>query len=292
MKKRNEWRRDIDVVGSGNSRSIRFFGLEVFKVVYNPENFFKAGIRQYETLNPSPAWKDQQIIATTIDKYKQEKNIDLTREEAEKIMSDYEKWFAEAKAHRMSKYIEEELGSIIGEMLSRAEREAQMIAASEYYDRPISAERAREVLDPYWEFEKDRLGIAGPGGPTRTKHHWTDKQRANFTEHYESLHKIWREVRRLYKKVCQLKQWPMIIKGEYPVLPDDLISYLCDPDPYMWSAANLAIEHAARCVGIPPFLYTPRQLRTYLLKADSKIEKSIGRNSRKKMKHKSENEVP
>lgn len=116
----------------------------------------------------------------------------------------------------------------------------------------------------------ERLEVRGRGGATRTKVDWDFSRGMELYNQFRLLHPVWKDAKTLFKQ--SLKQsargsrWRQIVKAAHPELPDDLIGFLADLDPYKWNPANLALENAARLCGMKPFTYTPRQLRKKLHK--------------------------
>jgi len=255
----------FDVVGSGNSRSVQIQGVEIFRVSYRPEGLIEGLVASFLEGKFPKITEDEQLLPDT--ENVSNGKFDLTEfpQSAEELFRSSIKEFAV----RMADYITRNLGGLVGQMATAAIRGEAFPIASQSVDKdrgknptPLSAEQVKkEVFDIYWQYIKQRMGIRGRGGATRTKHNWSAEELLIFNHYYTSLRPIWKKVKKLFKEVRRNDNWREIIKAAYHDLPEDLIERLSVLDPYESSPSSIALEHSARLCEVPPDTYTPVSLK-------------------------------
>jgi hypothetical protein len=98
--------------------------------------------------------------------------------------------------------------------------------------------------------------------------------------HYDKVYPEWKKAKKLYRKLRTDRNWRDQVLLDHPTFPKDLIARL-EPNPRLSGAVNaalakkggssaeseIALEHAARLCGVPPYEYSIRWLKSRLKKS-------------------------
>jgi hypothetical protein len=132
----------------------------------------------------------------------------------------------------------------------------------------------KEILAIGERPKRKRLNIL-QGGKRTSKHHWSDELYELFLNNWTHVKPIWKHAKHIYKQRFKEKEWIRIVKASCPdfSLPDELVRKLSDPDNYIASPANIALEHAARLSGCENNLYSSKHLKRHLSEAQKRAKR-------------------
>jgi hypothetical protein len=91
-----------------------------------------------------------------------------------------------------------------------------------------------------------------------------DPEKRLLAHFYTTYLPTWKEAKVCYRQNRRFENWPAIVALAFPDLPDDLVHRLGNHDAYMSMPSALALEEAARTIGIAPDTLGLRALQHHL----------------------------
>ena len=175
---------------------------------------------------------------------------------------------------QIKRKLNESLMEILVEIEELTLRQVDDLSAAKAKEK---TERIRRLVE---KAQRERIPPPVRGGSE------PDYDLSELAKHYETVYSQWKDAKEIYKQNKKRKNWQAMVRAAHPFPPDynDLIERLAEhPDlsyeviqridekGFNSTPMHIALEHAARLCGVPPWHYTFRHLqrqRNALKKSD------------------------
>lgn len=117
------------------------------------------------------------------------------------------------------------------------------------------------MIEDYRQLLKQALDLSMRGGKRVSKYDWTDEKCEEFARLHEEKRQLWRKAKSLRKS--GIKRWRAEVRKLDPSTPNNLLNRMIKSQPYVSSASNIALDHAALILGIKIGTYSQKQLGKY-----------------------------
>jgi hypothetical protein len=255
---------DVVILDDGLSVHIQILGIEFLQVTYNPESLVEA-LTKFLLARFSPATREQHK-KTFMEQMMRKSLGNPTAEDFEKL---YEGAIRTRPA-LIAEYLRKNLGSLVGQASLAILREGALMAGLgvavklNKAPEPVSAKQAKKrVLDDYWPFVKDRMGISGPGGARREPADFrADEECAEFARRVNERRPLWKYILKFFEQNGYDAGCPNMLKQSSHFkslsqncadVPDDLLKSVfrrkkkTAPE---YSPLGFALKHAYLSLGI------------------------------------------
>jgi hypothetical protein len=117
------------------------------------------------------------------------------------------------------------------------------------------------MIKEYRQLLKQALDLSIQGGKRISKFDWDDEKCEEFAKLHEEKRQLWKKAKSLRKSGT--KRWRAEVRKLDPSTPNSLLNRMAKSQPYVSSASNLALHHAALVLGIKIGTYSQKQLEKY-----------------------------
>ena len=264
----------------GNEATYYLEGVEVFRAVFQPENYVAV---LFEKLKSDDSFIDlsdeqrQRLLAPWRETFAKQGTIlneeQIKQIEAEVLSRMVLKVLKESIEHS-AKQMNDNLGPAMAIVLRKVIEASLFSGAnqlSNILEMPEEKYRAGEIKKRLFQWDWKRLKpITGAtaGGAHNVGHPWTDEDRACLTRKYEELHPIWLDAKEITRRAqkskveSRRKAWRKEVLRAYPDLPTDLLDSFSTLRGSARPSDN-AVIHASRECRITVQL-SPRQLKNII----------------------------